>query len=100
MKKIELESMSDIAYLASSSHSGIIQHYKGKSGDNVYFLVGGTMNETIIFYVKDEEIRKRFIIFNAMKNKVEYTNSPILDPKLKIIPIIEVKTQNILESEI
>ena len=55
MKKVELESMKDLAYLASSSPIGAtIQHFKDKDGNNIYFMFGGTIREAIIFYVKDQ----------------------------------------------
>ena len=98
MKRIELKSMEDLAYLASSSPLGAtIQHFKDEAGTNVYFLVGGTMDESHVYYVKGEEIKKRFINLNATKNKIEYSDLPILDPKIKVVPIIEVKTQDLLD---
>ena len=98
MKRIELKSMEDLAYLASSSpFSATIQHFKDKDGNNVYFLLGGTMIETVVYFVKGEEIEKRFINLNPTKNQIEYADLPILDPKITVIPIIEVKAQDLLD---
>ena len=91
MKRIELESMVDLAYLASTSESAI-QHYE--DGEvNVYFLIGGTMEESFIYFVKHEgdDIKTRFINLDITKNRIVYSNLPFLDAKNKIIPIIEVK---------
>lgn len=98
MKKIELERIIDLAYLASSAHSGILQHFQDESGNNIYYLIGGTISDTLIFYVIEKEmVKKRFISFDPIKNKIEYTNTPIIDPKIKIIPIVEVKRQNLVD---
>ncbi|MEM2110693.1 MAG: hypothetical protein QXX08_02315 [Candidatus Bathyarchaeia archaeon] len=98
MKMIELKSMEELAYLASVSPFGTpILHFKDKAENNYYYLMGGTMHESWVYYVKAEEIKKRFINLDTTKNKVEYTDSPILDPKIKVIPIIEVKAQNLID---
>ncbi|MCP8311834.1 MAG: hypothetical protein L6M37_02625 [Candidatus Methylarchaceae archaeon HK02M1] len=98
MKRIELESMMDLAYLAASSPLGaIIQHFKDKVGTDVYFLIGGTIRESFVYYFKGEEIKKRFINLNTTQNKIEYTDLPIFDPKIKVVPIIEIKAQDLLD---
>jgi len=90
--------MEDLIYLASSSPFGAtIWHFKDEEGDNFYFLVGGTRAETLVYFVKGEEIKKRFINLDATKNRIEYADLPILDPKIKVIPIIEVKAQDLLD---
>lgn len=97
MKRVELRSMLDLAYLASSSpFNATIQHFKDEDGNNIYFLFGGTREETVIFYVRSEEIKKRFINLDTSKNKIEYADLPILNPRIKVIPIIEVKAQDLL----
>jgi hypothetical protein len=100
MKRIELRSMEDLAYLASSSPLGaVIQHFKNEAGNDFYFMIGGTMHETFVYYFRGEEIRGRFINLHTTKNKVGYSDLPILDPKIKVIPMIEVKAQNLLDFE-
>jgi hypothetical protein len=98
MKWIELRSIEDLAYIASSSPFGAtIQHFKDEKDNNIYFLIGGTRAETLIYFVKREEIKKRFINLDVTKNKIEYTDLPILDPKIKVTSIIEVKKQNLID---
>ena len=97
MKKIELRDMIDLVYLASSSpFNATIQHFKDENGNNIYFLLGGTRHETVVFYVKGEEIKKRFINLDTSKNKIEYADFPVFSPKIKVIPIVEVKAQDLL----
>lgn len=98
MKRIELRSMEDLAYLASSSAFGAtIQHFKDETGNHFYFMIGGTMRQSFVYYFRGEEIKGRFINLNATKNKIGYSDLPILDPKIKVIPIIEVKAQDFLD---
>ena len=96
MKKFELWSVREIAYLASSSRSGIIQHFKDKTGNHVYFLVGGTMKEIFVYYVRGEEINNKFINIDTSKDKIEYSDLPIINPRTKVISIIEIKKQDLL----
>ena len=98
MKLIELKNIVDLAYLASSSPYGtVIQHFEDEVGNNVCFLIGGTMDETFVYYVKSEEITMKFICLDTSKDKVEYTNLPILNPRTKVIPVIEIKKQDLLD---
>lgn len=98
MRRIELKDMVDLVYLASSSPFGAtIMHFKSKAGENYYFILGGTRSETLVLYVKAEkEIGKRFVNLDASRNRLEYTDLPIIDPKVKVIPIIEVESQDLL----
>jgi len=92
--------MEDLAYLASSSPLGaVIQHFKDEAGNDFYFMIGGTMEETLVYYYRGEEIKERFINLHTTKNKIEYSDLPVLDPKIKVIPVIEVKAQNLLDFE-
>ena len=98
MKRIELKSIEDLALLASSSPFGsTIQHFE--DGDaHIYFLFGGTRGETYIFYVRSEKIDHRFINLDTTQNKIVYSDKPIIDPKFKVTPIIEVKKQDIFKN--
>ena len=40
---------------------------------------------------------KRFINLNSTKNRIDFSDLPIFDPKNKVIPIIEVKNQDLFE---
>jgi hypothetical protein len=96
MKRIELESMSDLAFLASSSHSGIIQHFQDQSENNFYYVIGGSLTETFVFFNKSEDKKKKFLNLDAKKNKITFTDLPIIDPKIQVIPIVDVKTQDVI----
>lgn len=98
MKKFELGSIRDLIFLVSNSQLGIVQHTKNNVGEDMYFLIGGTFAETFIYYVKCEEIKKKFIIFDISKDKVEYSDLPTINARIKVIPIIEVKNQDIFNS--
>jgi hypothetical protein len=99
VRSIELENIEDLAYLASSSPFGAtIMHFKDDLGD-LYFMIGGTRRETIVYYVRQEEIPNRFINLNVTKGTKEYTDLPILNPNVKVIPIIKVKAQDLFKLE-
>lgn len=96
MKKFELEDIKDLAYLAINSPDGTIKRYKDETEGNIYYVIGGTMEETFVFYVKGEEVKTRFINLNTSKDKIEYSNLPVMDPRGNDIPIINVKKQDLI----
>ena len=98
MKKIELKEIIDLAYLASCSpFSSAIQHYKTENGKDIYFLLSGTVSEPYVYYTQYEDVGKRFINLNTTNNKINFSDIPIFDPKNKVIPIIEVKNQDLFK---
>jgi hypothetical protein len=52
------------------------------------------MTETFVYFVMGEETTKKFINLDMTKNKIMYADLPILDPKIKVIPILGVKKQD------
>ncbi|HDN62976.1 MAG TPA: hypothetical protein ENF56_03330 [Candidatus Bathyarchaeota archaeon] len=98
MKRIELKSIEDLVLLASTSPFGsAIQHFENEDGENIYFMFGGTRGETYIFYVKSEKINNKFINLDTTQNKIVYSDKPVIDPKFKVIPIIEVEKQDLFK---
>ncbi|RLI26096.1 hypothetical protein DRO58_05815 [Candidatus Bathyarchaeota archaeon] len=99
MKRIELKSIEDLVLLASSSPFGsVIQHFRNEKGEDIYFMFGGTRSETYIFYVRSEKIDHKFINLDTTQNKIVYSNKPIIDPKFKVTPVIEVKKQDLFKT--
>ena len=98
MKRTELESIGDLALLASTSPFGsVIHHFRNRDREDIYFMFGGTRGETYIFYVKSEKINHKFINLDTTQNKIVYSDKPIIDPKFKVTPIIEVKKQDLFK---
>jgi hypothetical protein len=96
MKRVELKSINDLVYLAASSpFDATIQHFKDEQNKDFYYLIRGTMVETILYFFEGKEITGKFINLVMTKNEVSYADLPIIDPKIKVIPIIEVKTQDL-----
>lgn len=97
MKRVELKTIQDLAVLASTSPFGTtIQHYKDEN-DNIYFMLGGTREEAIIFYTRHDKISQRYINLDVTKGTLQFSDVPTLDPKYKAIPIIEIKKQDLIE---
>jgi hypothetical protein len=97
MKRVELESLEDLVILSSISPFGTtIQHYRDEVGD-VYFMLSGTREENIIFYTRHERISHRYINLDLSKGTLQFTDTPIIDPKYKTTPIIEIKKQDLIE---
>jgi hypothetical protein len=96
MKRVELESINDLVFLAASSpFDSSIQHFKDNQNKDVYYLIRGTMVETILYFFEGEEIIGKFINLDMTKNQITYADLPIIDPKIKVIPIIKVKKQDL-----
>jgi len=98
MKRVELKTLEDLVLLASTSPFGTtIQHYEDENIGDVYFMLGGTRREAIIFYTRHERIPQRYINLDVTKGTLQFSNVPTLDPKYKAIPIIEIKKQDVIE---
>jgi len=61
------------------------------------FAGGGSLT----YYAKlDEKVDKKYVTFNTVNGKIEYREAFAMDANVVYVPIIEVKTQNVLPLEI
>ena len=101
MKYVQLQSIKDLIMLvASSPSSGVIQHLS--NGDShLYFLVGGTLHEMFLYFVKEkEQIKGNFITYNSYSSELKSTEKVQHEPNVSSFPVVEIVNQNLLSADL
>jgi hypothetical protein len=101
MKFVQLRSLKDLIMLvASSPSSGVIQHLaNGKS--HLYFLVGGTLHEMFLYFVKENEpIKGNFITYNSYTGDIGASEKMQHEPNVSGFPVVEIVKQDLLPDDL
>lgn len=101
MRFVQLDSLRDLVMLVASSPTrNAIQHLR--SGvDHLYFIIGGTLTEIFLYFVKeDEAIDGSFVIYNTYSGEISFSERLRTEPNLTSIPIVEIKSQDLLPDEL
>jgi len=101
MKFVQLKSIRDIVMLvASSPASNVVQHMEGKGG-HIYFVIGGTLSEVFLYFVKTKEpLAGSFITYNGYTGEIGYSDRVLSEPNVSTFPVIEIYSQNLLPDEV
>ena len=101
MKFVQLRSVRDLIMLvASSPSSGVIQHLDN-SGSNLYFLVGGTLHEIFLYFIKQkDEISGGFITYNSYSGEIGSAEKVVHEPNVSSFPIVEIVNQDLITEEL
>ena len=96
MKYIQLKDLRDLVMLVSAAHTSLLHHFPLKNG-HLYFIVGGTLTETFIYFVKLKQgIEGRFVIYNALSGEIRFSPTVRTDPNVSSIPIVDIMSQDLL----
>jgi hypothetical protein len=100
MKFVQLKSIRDIVMLvASSPASNLIQHMENE-GDHLYFVIGGTLSEVFLYFVKTREaLEGSFITYNSYSGEIGYSDRVMNEPNMSTIPVVEIMNQDILTED-
>jgi len=100
MKYIQLKDLRDLVMLVSTAHTGMLHHFPLAEG-HLYFIVGGTLTETFIYFVKLKQgIDGRFVIYNGLSGEIRFSQTVRTDPNVSSIPIIDIVSQDLLSKEL
>ena len=101
MKFVQLKQIRDIVMLvASSPTSNVIQHIEN-DGKHLYFIVGGTLSQIFLYFVKQNEpLEGSFITYNSYSGEVGISDRIMNDPNMNTFPVIEIKNQDLVPEEI
>ena len=101
MKFVQLRSTRDLIMLvASSPSSGVVQHLENGSS-HLYFLVGGTLHEMFLYFVKEkEQIKGNFITYNGYSGEIGSSDKMQHEPNVSSFPIVEIVKQDLLPEEL
>ena len=101
MKFVQLRSIKDLVLLVASSPAmNVIQHlHHGNS--HLYFIVGGTISETFMYFVKDEKpLPGSFIVYSTYTSEISFSDKLKIEPNMSSFPIVDIVNQNILPPEL
>jgi len=98
---IQLQNLEDLVKIIAGSPTAFIHHLDFEKKHiyfvSVIFAGGGSLT----YYAKlDEKVDKKYVTFNTVNGKIEYREAFAMDANVVYVPIIEVKTQNVLPLEI
>jgi hypothetical protein len=101
MKFVQLKDIRDIVMLvASSPSSNVIQHMENE-GDHLYFVIGGTLSEVFLYFVKTSEaLDGSFITYNSYSGEIGYSEKVMHEPNMNTIPVVEILNQDILTEDV
>jgi len=98
---IQLDSLRDLVMLvASSPIRNAIQHLQS-GGDHLYFIIGGTLREIFLYFVKeDEAIDGSFVIYNTYSGEISFSERLRTEPNLTSVPVVEIRNQDLIPDEL
>jgi len=101
MKFVQLKEIRDIVMLvASSPASNVIQHMENE-GDHLYFVIGGTLSEVFLYFVKTSEaLEGSFITYNSYSGEIGFSEKVMHEPNMSTIPVVEIINQDILTEDV
>ena len=100
MKLIQLKSIKDLVMLiASSTSTSVVQHFQ-KGGSHIYFIIGGTLSETFLYFVREEKaLSGSFLIYHAFTGDVSSSDKLRTEPNVTSIPLIDIQSQDIFTED-
>jgi hypothetical protein len=101
MKFVHLKTLRDLVMLVASSPTmNVIQHLKN-GNSHLYFIIGGTLSEIFLYFVKQEEaIEGSFITYNSYTGEIGSSDRLAHEPNQNSFPLVEIENQNLLSEEL
>jgi hypothetical protein len=99
---LQLDKLDDLVrMMASSMRAPPIHHTKVK-GEHVYFIPAsmGLGKSIVYFFKSNEEIKERYVVLDAVNDKISFSDELSTKPTLQHFPVISVKTQNLLPQDL
>jgi len=101
MRFVQLRSIKDLVLLVASSPAmNVIQHLHLKD-THLYFIVGGTISETFMYFIKEEKpLPGSFIVYSTYSGEISFSDKLKIEPNMSSFPIVDIVNQNILPPEL
>lgn len=101
MKFVQLKSMKDLVMLVASSPTmNVIQHLE-YSGTHLYFIIGGTLTEIFLYFVKErEQVKGSFLTYNSYSGEIGTSERIMQEPNVSSFPVVEILNQDLLPGEL
>jgi hypothetical protein len=101
MKYVQLKTVRDLLMLvASAPNASVIQHLEN-NGSHLYFIVGGTLHEVFLYFVKEKTpLGGNFITYNSYTGQIGSDEKVVHEPNVSSFPVVEIKSQDLLPEEL
>jgi len=100
MKYINLKDLKDLVILVFAAHTAMLHHLPLKEA-HLYFVVGGTLTETFVYFVKLKQgIEGRYVLYNPLTGDIRFSPTIRTDPNVQSIPIVDIVNQDLLTEEL
>ena len=101
MKFVQLKSLKDIVMLVASSPATNVVQYLKNDDDHMYFVIGGTLSEVFLYFIKlNEKIEGDFITYNPYTGEIGFSDKFISEPNLNSFPIINIAKQDLITEDV
>jgi len=98
---IELETLKDLIHLIMRTPFPTINHVKLTNNHYYFMVMGGFAGVSrLIYYISQPtEIKESFIVYNNLEDTISFDNKLETRGGITHLPIIHIKSQNILTPE-
>ena len=98
IKYIQLANMDNLLTLIINSMRPPPLHYMAIKKKHIYFIPAsiGLGQSVVYFAISDQKMDKKYIIYDTINDRIEYSDKISNKPTARSFPIIEIKDQNIL----
>ena len=101
MKFVQLKSMRDLVMLVASSPSMNVIQYLPNGVSHLYFIIGGTLSEIFLYFVKEETlVEGNFITYNTYTGEISSSEKLLHEPNVNSFPLVEIVNQDLLPSDL
>ena len=101
LKFVHLKTLRDLVMLVASSPTmNVIQHLQN-GNFHLYFIIGGTLSEIFLYFVKLEEaIEGTFITYNSYTGEIGFSDKLAHEPNQNSFPLVEIENQDLLPDDL
>lgn len=67
----------------------------------LYFIIGGTLSEIFLYFVKEETVVDgNFITYNTYTGEIGFSEKLLHEPNISSFPLVEIVNQDLLPSDL
>jgi len=68
---------------------------------HLYFIIGGTLNEIFLYFVKEDTlVEGSFITYNTYTGEIGSSEKLLHEPNMNSFPLVEIVNQDLLPSDL
>ncbi|UCD45972.1 MAG: hypothetical protein JSV27_05660 [Candidatus Bathyarchaeota archaeon] len=101
MKFVQLKTIRDLVMLVASSPTMNVLQHLHNGGDHLYFIIGGTLSEIFLYFVKEKSsLGGSFITYNTYTGEISSSEKLMHEPNINSFPVVEIENQDLLPEDL